>query len=823
MPIIVVCQHCGKKNRAPDQHAGKMGRCSGCQKVLRIPAAETVAPEPEARPAVQRSSRPAMNAAPPPKAGPAISKSRPAVEAKAARPGRSGAVASTPRPARARRKTSSVIPMAVVGALCAVAAVSYFVFFRHPRSQAQIVDLSDEPVKRRNRPEAEAKPETQETPAAQPQPQPAVPKPTVESPAKTPETPAPAPVTEPAKTPEPGPPVAPETKTVATEEKTTQAETPPAEPEKPPAAGEATPLLPEDTAPFVNNKPGLLFDPPAGVNLTVRLDFYWPNNGRMPDAKYFAIGAEEDKRFPWTEILLVDARPDAQNGANRKVQIRAKVRGLKALIDKGDPRADRFPVRVYRMFMNDLDDAEPVYANGIAKLYGSAPKDGSGKVKEPDGRRVFLRRIKEIAGEDAVFVSDVIDVGDDPDLNPMKSPLPPPPSFAASDGDVYYTQYHATVGDEEPDAWAFGQAMKALGFVSAGVAHPNSKRFAPMARRGEPYQFSLSAKEILNIRSPESWEDLKDPAAVEATRRLPSLMAGQRDRLKNLGGAKVIGRPVTNGAFVVSTGVQKLVVTAMGANKDGETAWRFPGVVHVTDGTMDQCLIRAPAGIYMFSGHGWDVSANGKSYALINLYPKDNLAAFSDADFTLYVASYLPGNRWTNTLALEENKIILSEKWKKEELRMQWLFLVGCDVLEPGKDPFRKWQSNCGTFGALAMRQLGLKGVLGFSEHGFTSASLMKRFVERAALSGLPGAWLQVFRDNEARAYTWYETNETYGRSKQYGYADLQKKVPAYLIRTEHLTDRLTPDMFKSAAGGDRIEFYELRNGSRKLTGEMNE
>jgi hypothetical protein len=270
--------------------------------------------------------------------------------------------------------------------------------------------------------------------------------------------------------------------------------------------------------------------------------------------------------------------------------------------------------------------------------------------------------------------------------------------------------------------------------------------------------------------------------------------------------------------------VQKLVVTAMGANKPGETAWRFPGVVHVTDGWMDQCLVRAPAQVYLFSGHGWNVSSNGKAFALINLYPKDNIAAFHDSSFCMYVASYLPGNRWVNdTAALEENKIILSEKWKKDELRMQWLFLVGCDVLQSDGDVFKKWDSNCGTFGALAFRQLSLKGVVGFSEHGFTSASLMKRYVERAATVGIATEWMRLFRDNEARAYTWYETNESFGRSKLYTYKDLERKVPAYLIRRENLGDKLTPEVLQLPAGKDTLEFYELKDAANRKTGVMSE
>jgi len=114
-----------------------------------------------------------------------------------------------------------------------------------------------------------------------------------------------------------------------------------------------------------------------------------------------------------------------------------------------------------------------------------------------------------------------------------------------------------------------------------------------------------------------------------------------------------------------------------------------------------------------------------------------------------------------------------------------------------------------------------VKGVLGFSQHGFSSASLMKRFVERAATTGITAEWMKVFRDDEARAYTWYETNETFGRSKLKSFSNLQKIVPAYLVRKENLGDRLTPSALQIPVGKDLVEFNDLVNG--KAAGSFGE
>ena len=97
----------------------------------------------------------------------------------------------------------------------------------------------------------------------------------------------------------------------------------------------------------------------------------------------------------------------------------------------------------------------------------------------------------------------------------------------------------------------------------------------------------------------------------------------------------------------------------------------------------------------------------------------------------------------------------------------------------------------------------------------------MKRFVERAATTGISAEWMKVVRDDEARAYTWYETNETYGRSKQKSYSDLQKIVPAYLVRKENLGDKLTPATLQVPIGKDLVEFNDLEAG--KAAGTFSE
>jgi hypothetical protein len=577
----------------------------------------------------------------------------------------------------------------------------------------------------------------------------------------------------------------------------------------------------KDEAAPAAEKPGLLFDAPD-LTLAVRLDFFKPNDAKAPDKTYFAGDVEKSHHFPWNEILLVDAHSGKSNAANNRIQIRARVRGLKALIEKSDPRADLFPVRIYRTFVNDLDDDESVYTSAFSKIFGSAPVDAAGIVREPDGKRIELKRIKDISGDEAVFISDILDIGADNELNPVKSALTPP-TFAALDGDAWYTQYSQSIGDEEPDAWAFGQALKVLGFVSAGVSHPVSKRFGNSA---SPYQFSLSPLELLNIKNKDNdWEELTDAAAIEAVKKLPGLarVGNLKERVKNIGGSKLTGRPVSNGAFVVSTGVQKLVVTAMGSNRPGDTAWRFPGIVHATDGYMDQCLVRAPAQIFLFSGHGWAAHADDKAYPVFNCYAKDNFAAFCDRSFCFYVTPYSPGESFSQLEAVDENKIVLAEKWRKDEVRLQWFFLVGCEVLNRDFNPFKKWQSNAGTMGTLLFKQLNVKGIVGFSEHGFSSASMLKRYVERAATAGIAAEWMKVFRDSEANAYTWYETNETYSRSRRKSYADLQRIVPACVVRKANAADKLTPEALKSPVGNEEVEFSDLDNGLTKTTGVFGE
>ena len=564
---------------------------------------------------------------------------------------------------------------------------------------------------------------------------------------------------------------------------------------------------------------------PADLNLTVRVDFFRPNTGEgegaVSDSQYFAPGSDKDKRFPWTEILLVNAKPGVANGTNKKIQIRAKIRGLKALIEKGDPHADTFPVRIYRTFVNEIDDDESVYVNSYTKLFGAAPKDEAGVVKEPAGRRIDLKRVKDIKGDDAIFISGIIDVSDDADLNPVKSKLPLPPSVAAFDSDAWYTQMRETIGDEEPDAWAFLQALKAKGFVSAGLAHPYANKFVPQ-RGGAPYQFAVSLQDTLHFHTDEGAEKLDDTAVIQKLKMLPSLsrVGDVRDRVKNLGASKVTGRVAANGAFIVSTGVQKLVVTALAEPVSGDTSWRYPGIVHTCDGWMDQCLIRAPAPIFYFSGHGWDVQFGGKSFGVINCYAGENLAVMNDKPFLIYATAYLPNNEWGPFApGNDENRILLSDKWKKDEVKLQWVFLVGCEALSKGTDPLTKWSSNAGSYGNLIVRELGAKGVLGFADHGFTSVSFMKRYVEKAFNDGVVKAWMGVFDDDEAKAYTWYESNERHGQSRQKTFKDFAKVLPAFAARTANLPEKLTPEAIQNPPGGATAEYRAGKEPA--VTGEF--
>jgi hypothetical protein len=559
---------------------------------------------------------------------------------------------------------------------------------------------------------------------------------------------------------------------------------------------------------------------PADLKLTVRLDFFKPNEDE-PDEKYFAPGNDKDKRYPWTDILLVSAKPGAANGSNKKFQIRAKIRGLKALIEKGDPHADIFPVRIYRTFVNEVDDDEAIFTNAYTKLFGAAPKDEAGLVKEPAGRRIDLKRVKEIKGDDAVFVSEAIDVSEDDDLNPARSKLPLPPAVAAFDSDAWYTQMREIIGDEEPDGWAFLQAMKAKGFISAGLAHPYAKKFLP-ARGGAPYQFSVSLQDALHFRTEEGAENLVDTAVIQRLKELPSrsrAVPEVRDRVKNLGASKVTGRVAANGAFIISTGVQKLVVTALTEPVSGDTSWRFPGIVHTCDGWMDQCLIRAPAPVFYFSGHGWNVQYGGKSFGVINAYAGENVMVMSDKPFLVYATAYLPNNEWGPFApGNDENRVLLSEKWKKDEVKLQWVYLVGCEALNKGTDPLVKWSSNAGNYGNLIVKELGAKGVLGFADHGFSSVSFMKHYVEKAGSDGVIKAWMGLFDDDESKKYTWYESNERHGQSRQKSYKDFARIVPAFAVRTANLPEKLSPEAVQNPAGAAVSEFQAGKEPA--ITGE---
>lgn len=475
----------------------------------------------------------------------------------------------------------------------------------------------------------------------------------------------------------------------------------------------------------------------AAAKLRVRVDFFLPNDSGLPAERYFAVGAEKDRRFPWERILMVEAAPGKGAIGSGRFQVRAVVSGLQPLIDAKDPAAETLPLRLYRMFCNDLDDSEDQYVTAFKHLYGEAKFDNAGLVREPDGLRVELKRLPGSGGGPAVFLSEPLDVAKQDALNPAAHPAPP--SFAAFDSDAWFAQKHKEEGDEEPDGWAFAQAMKKAGFVSAGLAHPWPARFYPVESASYQFALALEDPQVLNLRHPcRDFEGPLEDGVRSALGALPeTLRVGEaRKYMKNLGASRVLGRPVCNGAFLVSTGVQKLVATAWAPVLNGDRRWRFAGLAHATDGCMDQVLVRAPAHVFLFSGHGYTTSVEGLPVALFNTCAKTNGAAFEQNYlYQVFATPRLPrpGDwRDLDCGSAPENCIELVEKWKREELNLRWLIVVGCQNLDRSGSPFRSSSSSAGAMGDAVIHRAGAKGVLGFSDHGFSGASFLRRFVEKS-------------------------------------------------------------------------------------------
>ncbi|MEI8241951.1 MAG: hypothetical protein WCI17_01665 [bacterium] len=556
----------------------------------------------------------------------------------------------------------------------------------------------------------------------------------------------------------------------------------------------------------------------VSTQLTVRVDFYQPNDTAQPDAAFFGPGSEAAHAWRWKDILLVDSLPGPAhtNAGCSRFQIRARLDGPAAIL-RG---AGVFPVRVYRSFLNEPDDGDAAFANAFSQLFGAVETNTVGRVLEPEGETIMLRRIPMTGSNTAYFVSDVVDLNRHESLNPARGRQPA--SFAAFDGDALFTQYRETPGDEEPDGWAWCRALTAAGFVSAGLAHPGSDVFGG---GHTPHQFALGLGDAALLDYPPfaDWET--PPEATRAKlRAVPAALqtgGALYDIRKNLGASKTLGRPVANGAFIVATGVQKLVVSARCRSRNGDTAWRMPGLVQALDGSMDQCLVRAPAPLFLFSGHGWDMKKHartGDHLQILNSFTGKNPSVFSRPDYLVYLVADQPASCWDGFAAgaQPENKIVLAEKWRKDEVRLQWVFFLGCYVLDCEGDPFAD-NSNADIFGRLIVDRLGAKGVIGFAEHGFTSVSFLQRFVNRARQQPVTAAWMGIWNDVEAKAYHWYEQNEEFGRSARKGYSpELRQMMPAYLVRQENAAETLTPENMDKAAGGAKLRFGILTWGTKQ-------
>ncbi len=117
---------------------------------------------------------------------------------------------------------------------------------------------------------------------------------------------------------------------------------------------------------------------------------------------------------------------------------------------------------------------------------------------------------------------------------------------------------------------------------------------------------------------------------------------------------------------------------------------------------------------------------------------------------------------------------------------------------------------------SVLIEDLGAKGIIGYADHGFTSASFLRRFVNQARTKRITSAWFEIWRDDEAEAYTWYEQNERHGKSYRKTFLNaLCKGAPAYLVRKDNTGEALTPENLAKPPGGDTLVYGVLTNQLR--------
>ncbi|MDD5703964.1 MAG: hypothetical protein PHU23_18180, partial [Dehalococcoidales bacterium] len=183
---------------------------------------------------------------------------------------------------------------------------------------------------------------------------------------------------------------------------------------------------------------------------------------------------------------------------------------------------------------------------------------------------------------------------------------------------------------------------------------------------------------------------------------------------ENAPGHKEFGRPIANNEFVMSGGVEKAVITAKTIDITGN-AWKKPGKTDF----MDHVLIKNPADIFYFSGHGNHIDGNigdADNFTAIDIFP-DEETLYGDPDNQTIEHSWNSELEWVifvccsagdyNGLSAGKYDNINNKRWRDWRPGLRWAKVLLQDkgvhgilafhaIAGPGENETKDFVNACG-------------------------------------------------------------------------------------------------------------------------------
>jgi hypothetical protein len=397
--------------------------------------------------------------------------------------------------------------------------------------------------------------------------------------------------------------------------------------------------------------------------IRVRLDFYKKIPAAAEDFITTTEGGVVDdaKLLPWGDVKLVN--PDDPADADNKLYVGIIVEGFDKVADANGNLPDKFkkfPFRVFRTYLNDPLDSDADWMKGLGQNDLKDPYTGAAYKKDAVLIQNGYDGAKKLA-----YYSLAVDVTGQ--LKPSQGD-DGVPEVAVIDTNVLGTKQP----DKEADGHAFWNQMKKRGFISRGLAHPTrAGGFAKAAEDGKP--------------------------------------------TKNDEGSELSGRPLSNNEFMASAGCEKIVATVYDADEKGLINWKSPRTLSGSD----QVLVRSPADVVTFSGHG--LCSNPKvaqsprtlSGADPNMVPQLNAS--------ISIVGFL------NDAYTRDGRVLLDKFWNCDgNNEIEYFFVVVCNLLDDKNDANDK-NSGGYLWAKTMLYDKKLHGVLGFSGNGWTGEDWIER------------------------------------------------------------------------------------------------